>query len=270
MSKIRNILPFESKALTSEIKDVDVKNGIVTGYYSAFGNIDSHRDMVMRGAYAKTIAERGANGTNEILHLLQHDPMKPIGKPQVLKEDDFGLYFETKIVGTTIGVDTLKLYEAGVYNQHSVGYRVIKSTYIEDPNDPDEYYFQLNELKLFEGSTVAWGANSETPFEGFKSETREDAFAKIDAKLKTIFDALRIPGMSDDTYKALEIQFAQIKSLYRQIDSLFVVPPSTANDTDHKEKPNDEEERLKEAHDKDAQQKQNQIFNQLKNTFQIK
>lgn len=270
MARIRNILPFESKALTSEIKDVDVKNGIVTGYYSSFGNIDSYRDKVIRGAYAKTIAERGPSGTNEILHLLQHDPMKPIGKPSVLKEDDFGLYFETKIVGTTIGIDTLKLYEGGVYNQHSVGYRVIKSTYIENPDDPDDYYFELNELKLYEGSTVAWGANSETPFEGFKSESREDAFAKIDAKLKTIFDALRIPGMSDETYKSLEIQYAQIKSLYRQIDSLVIAPPSTANDTEEKDKPNEEEKRLKEAHDKDVQQKQTEIFKQLKQTFKIK
>lgn len=268
MAKIRTISPYEFKALTSEIKDVDVKNGIVTGYYSAFGNIDSYKDMVVRGAYAKTIAERGPKGTNEILHLLQHDASKPIGKPQVLKEDSFGLYFETKIVGTTIGIDTLKLYEGGVYNQHSVGYRVIKSTYVENPLDPDDYHFELNELKLYEGSTVAWGANPNTPFLDFKCETRDDAFKMIDSKLDTITKALRIPGLSDESYHALEIQSAQIKSLYRQIDSLVIKSePSTAIDTLNENEPNNKEKAIKEAHDKDVQQKMIEITNNLKNIF---
>jgi phage head maturation protease len=44
------------------IKDLDTKQGIVTGYYSVFGNIDSDGDMIMPGAFLKTISENGPEG----------------------------------------------------------------------------------------------------------------------------------------------------------------------------------------------------------------
>ena len=47
------------------IKDVDQTQGIVTAYAAAFGNEDADGDVIHRGAFAKTIAERGPNGTGQ-------------------------------------------------------------------------------------------------------------------------------------------------------------------------------------------------------------
>ena len=42
-----------------ELKDIDEKSGIVKGYGSIFGNIDSDGDIISKGAYTKTIKENG-------------------------------------------------------------------------------------------------------------------------------------------------------------------------------------------------------------------
>ena len=267
MSKTRINKEIEYKELTGKLKDVDVKSGIVTGYFAHFGNVDSYGDIIEKGAFTKTIAERGPNGTNQILHLLQHDTQKVLGKPYLLSEDNFGLYFESKIVPTGLGVDTLKLYEAGVYNEHSVGYKTIRYEYVESTNGDDDVFI-LKELKLYEGSTVAWGANEMTPFMGFKSESKQDAFQYLDTKMDAIFKAMRQNGLTDETHCQLEIQIAQIKSAYQNIDSLFKNASSSANDTRQIEKPNDELNRLNEANDKGLQQKQiNELSNNLLKIF---
>lgn len=108
------------------VTDVDVKKRIITGYASKFGNIDLHNDMIMQGAFKKTLKERGVEGNNSIWFLHNHKTENPLGKPRVLKEDSYGLYFEAPIVDTTIGSDVLKLYEAGLINEHSIGFSTIK------------------------------------------------------------------------------------------------------------------------------------------------
>ena len=46
-------------------------DGNVEGYASLFGEIDQARDMVMPGAFTKTLAQRGLR---RIPMLFQHDP----------------------------------------------------------------------------------------------------------------------------------------------------------------------------------------------------
>lgn len=189
-----------------EIKDIDVEKRIVTGYAAKFGNIDLHGDMIMPGAFSKTIKERGVNGKNEIWFLHDHDSSKPLGKPSVLKEDSFGLYFEAKIVDTDIGDSVLKLYEEELINQHSIGFSTIKEEKVEPKNSKG--YYELQELKLYEFSSVLWGANPDTPFMGLKSldaKGLEDRFSKL-------YKMLRKGNLTDDIYELLEIEYNFIKS----------------------------------------------------------
>ena len=51
-----------------ELKDIDEKSGIVKGYGSIFGNIDSDGDIISKGAYTKTIKENG----DRVKYLYQH------------------------------------------------------------------------------------------------------------------------------------------------------------------------------------------------------
>jgi HK97 family phage prohead protease len=190
-----------------EIKDVDVEKRIITGYASKVGNIDLVGDMIMPGAFTKTINERGPMGKNEIWFLHNHSTDSPLGKPSILKEDNYGLYFESKIVDTEIGSDILKLYNEGLINQHSIGFSTIKQNKV-DSTAGNPGYYQIQEVKLYEFSSVLWGANPDTPFMGVKSldaQGLQDRFDKLYKQLKS-------GNLKDETYELLEIEYNFIKS----------------------------------------------------------
>lgn len=194
------------KNYNATIKDLDVATGIVTGYFSQFNSIDLDGDVIMPGAFTKTIAERGPDSSKpEIAYLWQHDTTKPLGKLMVLREDNFGLYFEAKMSDTTWGEDALKLYRDGVITQHSIGYQVIKS--VETQMDMEEEVEQIYEVKLWEGSAVTFGANPNTPFTGFKSlEERED-------RIKTLVKAIKNGSYTDETFGLIEFELLKLVSL---------------------------------------------------------
>ena len=205
---------FEHKN-TGAIKDIDVQSRIVTGYLSAFGNVDSDNDIIEKGAFSKSINER----FNDIFYLQQHDWSKPLGKFKVLKEDEKGLYFEGEIINTSFGEDQLKLYEAGIVKEHSIGFITVKS-------EKGNSVRIIKEVKLYEGSAVTLGANSQTPFLGFKSSVNEakDIYKKI---LKAHKDG----SFTDETHGLFEIalkQFeAQIIEEYKSTQNEQEPPVST-------------------------------------------
>ncbi|SHH68981.1 hypothetical protein SAMN05421866_3493 [Chryseobacterium oranimense] len=182
---------------TGTIKDVDATNRIVTGYLSSFGNVDYDNDIIVKGAFRKSINER----FNDIFFLYQHDWSKPLGKFNKLEEDEKGLYFEAEIVETSYGKDQILLYETGLVAEHSIGYQVIK-----DEWDSTKQIRTIKELKLYEGSAVTLGANSETPFTGFKSHTQQkDTISKIVTLMKN-------GNLTDDTFIQLELALKMLQS----------------------------------------------------------
>lgn len=186
-----------------QLKDVDSSKGIVSGYFSAFGNVDSDGDVIEKGAFSKTIKENGPQGADRIMHLLQHDIFSPLGKPTELKEDDQGLFFTTIISKTSFGQDALKLYEDGVFNEHSIGFMVVK-----EESDNEEGVNRLQELKLMEGSTVTWGANPDTPTTDIKGD---EMSGRIDLLEKTLGRG----NFHDQTYKMLQFEVDRLKSMYQ-------------------------------------------------------
>ena len=190
----------------AEITDLDLERRTVMGYAAKFGNIDLHGDMIMPGAFTKTIKERGPEGKNEIWFLHNHDTSKVNGKPTLLKEDGNGLYFEARIVDTEAGEDTLKLYEEGLINQHSIGFSTIKESKVEEKGK--NTYYEIQEVKLFEISSVLWAANPDTPFLGLKSLDKNLLLDRYDKLYKN----LRKGNLKDETYELLEIEYNFIKS----------------------------------------------------------
>jgi uncharacterized protein len=192
------------------IKDVDTVKGIVTGYFSVFGNKDSDGDIVIPGAYKKTLKENGPDSERpRILHLYMHNAEKPLAKPTVLKEDKKGLYFESQISQTQLGKDVIQLYQDKVLTEHSIGYNIVKREV-----DEKEETQKLIELKLWEGSTVSWGANMDALVATVKGEGMPDKTTWD--KLITMMDALdkALQGnYSDDTARQLEIKFNQLRQL---------------------------------------------------------
>lgn len=172
-------MEIQTKSITQSFKDADVKAGIVAGYLSKTGNVDSDGDMIMRGAYQKTIQEWGPEGKKRIKYFLDHDTTKSIGVFTLLKEDDYGLFYEAKIGDWTLAQDFLKMVDAGAIGEHSVGFKTIRQ-------EKSDGYNKIQEIKLYEGSALqGWGANEFTPIISLKSlEDIESYFLKLQKELK--------------------------------------------------------------------------------------
>jgi len=199
--------------MPANIKDVDSKKGIVTGYCSSFNVIDDAKDVVEPGAFLRTINAWGPSGKNRIKNLFQHDPAWLVGRPLVLREDHFGLYHETKISQTSMGKDVLTLIEDGVITEQSIGYDVIVKQEEEDLR-------KLKELRLWEYSWVTWGCNEDTPILGVKglnNETDIDALlermARFEKALKNgHFNTDEVPEMIELALKGWQIELKRLET----------------------------------------------------------
>lgn len=198
------------KYAPNSVKDVDVKTRTVVVYFNKFGNIDSDRDMSMPGSFSKSIRERGRKGADLIYHLSNHrkQPEFTLGKPD-LEEDSVGLKGTTQLIDTTHGNDVIKLYEAGIINQHSIGYRVIKR---QQKQAADGIYFENQEYYLTEGSTVLYGANPETPTLEVKSL---DDLSELTALYDVLEKFLRVGTVSDEMFKQIQLKHNAISELLK-------------------------------------------------------
>lgn len=202
-----NKILYKSLGSDVSVKDVDLTKRTVTGYFASFTDKpDSDGDIISPTAFSKTLQERGVNSKkSRIVHLYQHQFDKVLARPSVLKTDSFGLYFESKIADTTLGNDVLTLYQEGILDEHSIGFNVIKSEYSEELGAN-----VLKEIRLWEGSTVTWGANENTPFMGAKGLNNPNVFKE---QLETIYKKLKRLNVSDETYIEIEIGIKQLISM---------------------------------------------------------
>ena len=105
--------------------DVVEKDGTFSGYASLFGAVDLGKDMVERGAFAKSLRTRGASG---VRMLFQHDPNEPIGTWLDIREDQRGLFVKGKLAqGVLKARETLELMREGALDGLSIGFRTIKA-----------------------------------------------------------------------------------------------------------------------------------------------
>lgn len=183
-----------------EIVDADDSKGLVKGYASIFNNIDSDSDMIMRGAYAKTLKENGYR----VKYLYQHDMSKPLGKMRELYEDDKGLAFVAEIPKTTLGKDVMELMKAGVISENSVGIMPIKK---EDKSE----YRELQEVKLYEVSAVTLAANDQAMILDVKGNVDLD---KISTKYDSLIKVIKKGEITDDLAYAIESELLKLKSYF--------------------------------------------------------
>jgi uncharacterized protein len=114
---------FEVKASGDE--------GIITGYGSVFGNVDSYGDTVAPGAFRKTILDAKTGVSQWPAMLLQHgddtvDGRMPVGIWLEMTEDSKGLRLKGKMADTKRGRETLallKMTPRAALNGLSIGYR---------------------------------------------------------------------------------------------------------------------------------------------------
>jgi uncharacterized protein len=183
------------------IKDLDTKTGTVTGYFSVFGNVDSDGDMIMPGAFKRTLQ----NNYKRIKHLNQHRSYEPLAattkETLSVKEDSRGLYFESRITPTSYGKDVIMLYADGVLDEHSIGYETVKEQKAGS-------YNEITEMKLWEGSTVTFGANELALVESVKSLNKEQAFDKMSGVMKALRNG---KYEHEEIFEMLELTFKQLQ-----------------------------------------------------------
>jgi len=201
--------------LKASIKDMDAKQGIVTGYAASFGTLDSDRDIIMPGAFAKTIREQGPQSNQpRIKHLLNHNTSQPLGLPQVLKEDDKGLYYESKIGTNSVATDFLKMVDSGLITEHSIGFSTIRKTITNPDADWRDQTTQLHELKLWEFSSLtAWGANQYTPLVGVKN------VKNVEDRIDTLIKAIEHGTFTDSTFVFLTDELLFIQKAFKDIST---------------------------------------------------
>lgn len=170
---------FRLKNAGYGIEDMDKKKSTVVGYASRFGNVDSHGDIVERGAFKRTI-DHNAERVKTLMH---HDPMQIVGKPTKMMEDDKGLYTETKVSDTSMGRDLLTLIEDGVIDEMSIGFIPVREDY-----DKEMGANMLREVKLVEYSFVSLASNPEARVEGLKGQA---AMNNLVSSMKRFEKALR-------------------------------------------------------------------------------
>jgi hypothetical protein len=116
-----------NKALEHKFNRVELEagDGTISGYASVFGAVDLGRDAVERGAFAKSLAARGAGG---IRMLFQHNPDEVIGRWTAIREDARGLYVEGRIsTEVAKGREVLALLRNGGLDGLSIGFRTVKA-----------------------------------------------------------------------------------------------------------------------------------------------
>ena len=187
------------------------------GYASIFHNKDSYDDIMMPGAFSKTIQEN----RNRIKVLMQHDSYSIVGLPTELYEDSRGLYFRAKISDTMLGRDLNTLIKDKVITEMSIGYNTIKYNMNEDLGTRE-----LLEVRLWEISPVTWGANSLAAIKklGIAKNDKYDILLEEIEKLKRDLKALGnnkpIESLIIDSKSQTKNNDSQMQSLLEEIRKL--------------------------------------------------
>jgi len=205
---------YNYKSFEANVKDVDSKKGEVSGYFSAFGMVDSDGDIMMPGAFKRSIQDWGPEAKGRVKHLLNHDPSQPLGKIVELKEDGYGLYYRSQVGTHRLGQDFIKMVESGLIGEHSIGFRTLREQKAAEANE-------IHEVMLFEGSSLtAWGANEYTPILGIKSL---EECTKIQEQIKTFEKFIRNSDVTDETIELCLIKVRQLAQAIEKASSTQAV-----------------------------------------------
>jgi len=144
------------------------EEGTFMGYGSVFNNKDLGNDVVMEGAFAKSLARKGPRG---VKMLYQHKSEEVIGVFEEILEDNKGLKVKGRLaMGTQRGREVYELMKMGAIDGLSIGYRV-------DPRKGVDYDERgkrrmLKEVDLMEISAVTFPMNTRARVSNVKGEAR--------------------------------------------------------------------------------------------------
>lgn len=156
-------------------------DGTFSGYASTFGNADQGADVVVAGAFAKTLAQRPAT---KIKMLRDHDPRQLIGQWLDAKEDKRGLFVKGKLLlDIEAAREAYALLKAGALDGLSIGFRTLKDRW-----DSAKKVRFLEEVDLREISLTAFPMNESASVQAVKHDEFArriaDAIHRADARIR--------------------------------------------------------------------------------------
>ena len=111
-------LKLQPKAVSGIAAD-----GTFSGHAALFGVEDLARDVVEPGAFAASLARRGADGVKMLWH---HDPAEPIGRWLEIREDGRGLFVRGRLIADVARArEAIALMRAGVLDGLSIGFKTV-------------------------------------------------------------------------------------------------------------------------------------------------
>lgn len=179
-----------------EVKEI-TEEGRFSGYASVFDVIDYYDDEIVRGAFAKSIAEKMP------VMLWQHDSAEPVGVYESIREDDIGLWIEGRLLlDLEKGREAYILLKNQAIRGLSIGFVPILW---EWENRESRRIRVLKEIDLWEVSLVTFPANPKALVDDVKSIKT----------IRDVEDTLRDAGFSRTEAKAL---IAACKSAQRDAE----------------------------------------------------
>ena len=151
-------MDLRTKRFNFHVKSVDLEEGIISGYASVFGNVDSYGDIVVEGAFSKSVEK--IKKTGKVISVFyghnMEDPRANIGRVIELREDGHGLFFKAQLdlSGNTYGRLVYEQLKDGRLDSLSFGFSVVNGA-------TTEAGYELRELELYEISLVPIPANQE-------------------------------------------------------------------------------------------------------------
>ena len=158
---------LKQKTIKLDIKAIG-EDGEFEGYGSVFDVEDSYGDVVIKGAFKKSLEKHKANGTMPKM-LWQHRSDEPVGGYAEIYEDDYGLFLKGKLLikDDPLAARAYAHLKEGNIDGLSIGYVILDSEY-----DEDNKVLKLTEIDLWEISIVTFQANAEATVTDVK--TRRD------------------------------------------------------------------------------------------------
>lgn len=157
--------------------------GIIEGYASLFGVADSGGDIILPGAFARSLAKRGTAG---VKMLWQHDVAQPIGNWTSIVEDARGLKVTGRLDPSVARArEALSLIRSGAVDGLSIGFRTRRAT-----KDKASGLRRLQEVDLWEISIVTFPMQSLARIDAVKRMRKQELAAWL-LQLKAREAALR-------------------------------------------------------------------------------
>ncbi len=126
-----------------------IQTGEFAGYAAVFHRRDAGGDVILPGAFVRSLRRRGVRG---IRMLWQHDPGQPLGVWRVIREDARGLFVHGRLaLETRQGRDVAALLAQGAVDGLSIGFRPVRAM-----RDRVRRTRLLKEIDLWEISLVTF------------------------------------------------------------------------------------------------------------------